>query len=256
MFKKSFKGLFIILIVLVLWQLGSHFKFINSFIMPAPSEIIKSFFSMLLKGPLLIDIYSSIKRVFVGFGCAFPVAVLLGMVLGWNKQLAQYFLPTIEFIRPIPPIAWIPLAILWFGVSDVSSYFITALASFFPIFINSFVGAESVEKVHINAALSLGASKKLIITDIIFPSALPSILAGMRIGLGVAWMSVIAAELIAAQSGLGYMIQLHRMLLNTPKVIAGMVAIGIIGFLMNLFILYLESKLTPWMNFKYRCCQK
>jgi len=248
MFKKSLKGLSIILTVLIIWQVGSYLKLINPFIMPAPLEIIKSFFSMLLKGPLLIDIYSSVKRVFVGFVCAFLIAVPLGIVLGWNKQLAQYFLPAIELIRPIPPIAWIPLAILWFGVSNISSYFITTIASFFPIFVNSFVGAESVEKVHINAALSLGASRKLIITEILLPSALPFVLTGMRIGLGVAWMSVIAAELIAAQSGLGYMIQLHRMLLDTQKVIAGMITIGIIGFAMNLFMLYLERKFVPWMK--------
>jgi len=248
MIKKSLKGLSVIFAVLIIWQLGSYFKLVNPFIMPPPLEIIKSFFSMLLKGPLLADIYSSIRRVFVGFTCAFLIAVPLGIVLGWNKSLSQYFLPAIEFIRPIPPIAWIPLAILWFGVSDLSSYFITTIASFFPIFVNSFVGAESVEKVHINAALSLGASRGRVITKVLFPSALPFVLTGMRIGLGVAWMSVIAAELIAAQSGLGYMIQLHRMLLETHKVIAGMISIGIIGLAMNLFMLYLERKLVPWVK--------
>ncbi len=246
MFKKALKGLYLIIGVVLIWQIGSNLKILNPFIMPSPFEIAKAFFSMLFNGPMLMDITSSIKRVFIGFLFAFLIAVPLGVILGWNKSLSSYFLPGIELIRPIPPIAWIPLAILWFGVSDTSSYFITALASFFPIFVNSFLGAESVEKVHINAALSLGASKGLIITSVLLPSALPYILAGMRIGLGVAWMSVIAAELIAAQSGLGYMIQLHRMLLNTQKVIAGMVAIGIIGFVMNSFMLYLQKKLVPW----------
>jgi len=245
-FRQITKGLYLIIIILVFWQLGSDLKFINPFIIPAPFEVLKSLLLMLLKGPLAADVCSSTKRVFVGFLFASLLAVPLGIIFGWNRPLSRYFLPAIELIRPIPPIAWIPLAILWFGIGDSSSYFITALASFFPIFINSFVGAKSVEKVHINSALSLGASHKLIITDILLPSTLPFIFTGMRLGLGVAWMSVIAAELIAARSGLGYMIQLHRMLLETEKVIAGMVVIGIIGFTMNLFMLYFQKKFIPW----------
>jgi len=246
MFKQITKGLYLIVVILVFWQLGSELKLINPLIMPAPLDVLKSLFSMLLKGPLLIDIWSSTKRVFVGFLFASLLAVPLGIILGWNKSLAHYLVPAIELLRPIPPIAWIPLAILWFGIGDSSSYFITTLASFFPIFINSFAGAKSVEKVHINAALSLGASHKLIITHVLIPSTLPFIFTGMRLGLGVAWMSVIAAELIAARSGLGYMIQLQRMLLETQKVIAGMVVIGLIGFAMNLCMLYLQRKFIPW----------
>jgi ABC-type nitrate/sulfonate/bicarbonate transport system permease component len=246
MFKRVRKGLSILIIILAFWQFGSDFKLINPLIMPAPLDVLKSLFLMLLKGPLLVDIWSSTKRVFVGFLFASLVAVPLGITLGWNRSLSHYFLPVIELLRPIPPIAWIPLAILWFGIGDSSSYFITSLASFFPIFVNSFAGAKNVEKVYINAALSLGASNKLIATDILIPSTLPFIFTGMRLGLGVAWMSVIAAELIAARSGLGYMIQLHRMLLETQKVISGMVVIGSIGFAMNLFMLYLQKKFIPW----------
>lgn len=133
MFKKRIKGFYLILAILAIWQLGSILKIINPFIMPAPLEIIKSFFSMLLNGQLLVDIFASIKRVLVGFGFACLIAIPLGIILGWNKSLSYYLLPLIEFLRPIPPIAWIPLAILWFGIRDTSSYFITALASFFPM---------------------------------------------------------------------------------------------------------------------------
>jgi ABC-type nitrate/sulfonate/bicarbonate transport system permease component len=246
MLKKEIKGFYLIIILLLVWQLCSDLKLLNRLLLPPPSDIVKAFFLLLFKGQLMADISSSIRRVLVGFAFASLLGVPLGIVLGWNKKLSYYFLPTIEFIRPIPPIAWIPLAILWFGIGNSSSYFITALASFFPIFINSFVGAQSVEKVHINAAQSLGASKRFIITHILFPSALPFIITGIRVGLGVGWMSVIAAELIAAQSGLGYMIQLHRMLLNVPEVIVGMAAIGVIGSVMNSFITYLQRKFIPW----------
>ncbi|KPK99068.1 MAG: hypothetical protein AMJ95_01250 [Omnitrophica WOR_2 bacterium SM23_72] len=246
MSENRVKGFYFIFIILVLWQVAADLKIINILILPSPINVARSFFSMLISGPLLKDILSSIKRVLVGFLFACLVGVPAGIILGWNKRLSPYFLTTIEFIRPIPPIAWIPLAILWFGISDASSYFITTIACFFPIFTNAFFGARSVEVVHVNAAMSLGADRRLIIKDVVIPSVLPFIVTGMRVGLGVGWMSVIAAELIAAQSGLGYMIQLHRLLLETQKVIAGMAAIGLIGYIMNLSIVYLQHKLIQW----------
>jgi ABC-type nitrate/sulfonate/bicarbonate transport system permease component len=152
----------------------------------------------------------------------------------------------IEFLRPIPPIAWIPLAIFWFGIGNLSAGFIVFLGAFFPVFVNSHVGIRSVERVHIEAALTLGASRKLLITDVLIPAAIPHLLAGIRIGLGFGWMAVVAAELIAANSGLGYDIGLNRNLLRTDRILAGMATIGFIGYGMNLGMERLGRLLLPW----------
>ncbi|MCB4792560.1 MAG: ABC transporter permease [Elusimicrobia bacterium] len=244
--KINLKGTILILVLLLLWQAGVQSGLLNHFIIASPVEVLRSIYRMLETGALIQDICASLKRVFVGFIISIIIGVPLGLFLGRSRELKPYFLPVLEVLRPIPPIAWIPLAILWFGLRDTSSYFITMIASFFPIFLNSFAGAENVEPVHINAALSLGANKQGILKKILLPSALPFIFTGIRVGLGVAWMSVIAAEMIAARSGLGYMIQLNRMMLETQNVIAGMIFIGLLGFLMNYLLLKFQKKLIPW----------
>jgi ABC-type nitrate/sulfonate/bicarbonate transport system permease component len=168
------------------------------------------------------------------------------MALGRSPRVAAYLMPLIDLIRPISVIAWIPLAILWFGLGDKSAWFIIFLGAFFPIFTNTFVGAQSVATIHIQVAQCFGAGRWLFITKVLFPSALPYIVAGLRVGLGVGWMCVIAAELIAATSGLGYMIQMARTTIETEKVIAGMVVIGVIGFIMNAIMLWIERCLVSW----------
>lgn len=244
--KINLKGTIVILVLLLLWQTCVQSGLWNRLIIASPIEVMKAILLMLRSGALIGDVAASLKRVFFGFTISMVVGVPLGLFLGSSKKVKPYFMPIIEVLRPIPPIAWIPLAILWFGLSDKSSYFITMIASFFSIFLNSYAGAEHVEQVHINAALCLGADRRDILKKIFLPSALPFIFTGIRVGLGFAWMSVIAAEMIAARSGLGYMIQLNRMMLETQNVIAGMVIIGFLGFMMNYLLLVLQKKMIPW----------
>jgi len=148
-------------------------------------------------------------------------------------------------IRPISVIAWIPIAILWFGLGDRSAWFLIFLGSFFPIFTNTYFGVRSVQPIHIQVAQCLGAGRWLFLREVL-PSALPYILSGMRIGLGTGWTCVIAAELITASSGLGYMIQVARAMIETEKVLGGMVIIGAIGFAMNYLMGAIERRLTLW----------
>ena len=138
-----------------------------------------------------------------GFLIASSIAVPLALLMAFFKPLNLLLSPIVSFLRPIPPIAWIPIAILWFGIGDPPSYFITALAAFFPIFINSFAGGNAVRPEHVHAARSLGAGPRALFTRIYLPSAMPMISTGLRIGLGQSWMAVVTAELIAAQTGLG-----------------------------------------------------
>jgi NitT/TauT family transport system permease protein/sulfonate transport system permease protein len=229
-----------------MWEVSGYFGLINVNVIPSPSTLITSLVSMVTSGVLFVDVMESIKRVGVGFLFASVLGVTGGVVAAhWRRGFA-YVSPVLECLRPIPPIAWIPIAILWFGVGDMPAYFLVALGAFFPVFTNTYHGVSSVDRAYMEAARALGAGRKLLLRDVVLPAALPEILAGLRIGLGVGWMVVITAELVGAMSGLGYMIQLNRVLLQTQNVVAGMAVIGMIGFAMSRGMQAIERRLTLW----------
>jgi ABC-type nitrate/sulfonate/bicarbonate transport system permease component len=233
-------------VIFIVWELGVRLQWINGNIMPAPSATLHALYQLAEAGYLWRDIGASVLRVTIGFSLAAVAAISLGLALGIWRSAAAYILPVIELIRPISVLAWIPLAILWFGLGDHSAWFIIFLGSFFPIFTNTYLGARSVAPIHIQVAQCFGASRWLFLRRVMFPSALPYIIAGLRVGLGVGWTCVIAAELIAATSGLGYMIQLARTMIETENVMAGMIVIGVIGFIMNSGMLWLERRFIRW----------
>lgn len=218
----------------------------NPILLPTPL-VVGSTLAELGREPVLWhDILSSLRRVITGFGCAAVLAVPLALALAYFKTARRIVVPIITLLRPIPPIAWIPLAILWFGLGDKPGYFITGIASFFPIFINVFSGGLSVENEHLSAARCLGAGRWALLRFVYLPSALPLIWAGLRIGLGQAWMAVVTAELIAAHSGLGFFIQISRTNLETANVLVGMLVIGVIGSLMSAALGWAERVVLPW----------
>jgi NitT/TauT family transport system permease protein len=240
---RKFVGIGLLLLV---WQALATFNVLNPFLLPPPSRLVATFWEMLVDGSLLIHSASSLERVVVGFVLAAAVGTILGVALGWWPAVSEQLMPIVEAIRPIPPIAWTPLAILWFGIGNAPSYFLVFVGAVFPVFVNTFAAVRGLERSQINAALCLGAGPRLLITDVIIPASLPVIFPGLRIALGVGWMCVVAAELIAAQSGLGYLIQQSRLLLQTPVVLTGMITIGMIGFAMNAGMMWLERRLIPW----------
>ena len=225
---------------------GAAWWFCNPIVLPSPGEVFAGFKELLADGSLVRDIGASIRRVLGGFLIAAGIGVPLALLMAYVRPFRYLGLPVLALLRPIPPIAWIPIAILWFGISDRSSYFITALGAFFPIFINSLSGGLSVQKVHVHAASCLGAGRWALLRRVFLPSALPMVWTGLKIGLGQAWMAVITAELVAAQSGLGYMIQLNRLQMETPRVLVGMAVIGILGALMTSVLGWVEQRLFPW----------
>ena len=233
-------------LLLGVWQLLSSLGVLNALLMPSPARIAGAAFDLARQGVLLDHTIASLVRVLTGFLMAAVAGVALGVILGLSQVLADLFRPIVETLRPIPPIAWTPIAILWFGIGDAPSYFLVFIGAIFPIFINTFSAVRSIDRRHVHAALCLGASRSLVLRDVVVPSALPLIFPGLRIGLGVGWMCVVAAELIAAQSGLGYMIQQSRMLLQTQNVVTGMLTIGIVGFLMSALMTWIERRLIPW----------
>lgn len=219
----------------------------NDVLLPSPLSVLSTYVELLADGSLVKDVGASLFRVLAGFSIASTIAVPLALVLAYSRILRGLVMPLIALIRPIPPIAWIPLAILWMGLGDPPSYFITSIAAFFPIFLNAFAGGTSLQQEHVNAARSLGAGPFGLLTKVMLPSALPMIVTGLRIGLGQAWMAVVTAELIAAQSGLGYMIQISRLSLETSRVLVGMTVIGLLGAVMIGSLGVLERRLiVPW----------
>lgn len=228
------------------WQAAVSIGWINPLLLPAPLVLVETFGEMIRDGTLARHVAASLERVLVGFGLATAVGLVTGVLLGWFRAVAEFVRPLIEALRPIPPIAWTPVAILWFGIGDAPSYFLVFIGAVFPVFVNTYAAVCNIGRSQINAALCLGAGPWMLICDVLIPASLPVIFPGLRIALGVGWMCVVAAELIAAQSGLGYMIQQSRVLLQTQQVVCGMIAIGIIGFAMNSLMSIAERWLIPW----------
>jgi len=235
-------GLFILV-----WNIAAG-TLANPVLLPSFGNTLSAFARLVGDGTLLNDVLASLQRVFIGFTIASVVAVPLAMLMSYFMVLRQLMLPIVTLLRPIPPIAWIPIAILWFGIGNEASYFITALAAFFPIFLNSFAGGLAVEPRHIHAAKFMGARRNALLLRIFLPSALPHIWTGLKIGLGQSWMAVVTAELVAAQSGLGYMIQVNRINLETSAVLVGMVVIGILGSAMTAGLAWIERFVLPWQQ--------
>jgi len=227
-------------ILLVAWHVAVRMS--GSDLFPTPMEVLKGIIELAKHGLLLKYIVASLFRVSWGFGLAVLVGVPLGLVLGWFRPAFLAMNPIIQILRPISPIAWIPVAILWFGVKDTAPVFLIFLASVFPITVSSMAAVQNMQSVYIRAAQNFGLTGFSLFRRVIFPAALPQIITGIRIALGVAWLVVVAAEMIAVNSGLGYLIIDAR---NAGKrydlVVAGMALIGVIGLILDLLVRRLEK---------------
>lgn len=206
----------------------------ESAIFPTPWQVVTGAWELAEDGSLWEHIGASLFRVGTGFALAVLVAVPLGLWMGWVSGAYRTFNPIFQMLRPISPIAWIPLAILWFGVGDVSPIFLIFIASVFPMIVQTTSGVHTIERRYLRAAANFGVSRSVLFRRVVIPAVLPEIIVGMRIGIGVAWLVVVAAEMIALRSGLGYMIMDSRNAGNRyDLVIAGMVIIGAIGLLLD-----------------------
>jgi ABC-type nitrate/sulfonate/bicarbonate transport system permease component len=215
-------------------------------LLPAPTAVVATFVDLLRSGAVVSHVLASLKRVLGAFTGAALFGVSLGVAMGWWRVVGQLVDPVVEFLRPIPPMAWIPLGILWFGIGDNQNMFIIFLGAFFPIVLNTIAGVRGVDRVLVWGALTLGGTHRQILREIIIPGALPLILTGLRIGLGVGWMALVAAEMVAASSGLGFLIEDSRSLLFTERVLVGMILIGLLGLLMDQGMRVAQRALTPW----------
>jgi NitT/TauT family transport system permease protein/taurine transport system permease protein len=215
-------------------------------LLPAPTSVVVAFLDLARSGEIVSHIFASLGRVLVAFAVAAAAGVSLGVAMAWWRPVGRMADPIVEFLRPIPPMAWIPLGIVWFGIGNTQNIFIIFIGSIFPIALNTVIGVRRVDRTLIWGALTLGGSRRQILRHIVLPGALPAILTGLRIGLGVGWMTLVASELVAATSGLGFLIEDSRNLLFTERVLLGMVLIGLLGLLMDQVMRALQRTLTPW----------
>ncbi|HEX4243729.1 MAG TPA: ABC transporter permease [Steroidobacteraceae bacterium] len=206
----------------------------RSVIFPTPWQVVAGAGELVKDGTLWVDIGASLMRVGVGFSLAVMVGVPLGLWLGWVKGAYSTLNPLFQILRPISPIAWIPIAILWFGVGNASPIYLIFIASVFPMIVQTTAGVHAIERRYLRAAENFRVSRYTLFRQVVIPAALPQIIVGMRIGLGVAWLVVVAAEMIALRSGLGYLIMDSRNAGNRyDLVVAGMIVIGLIGLLLD-----------------------
>jgi NitT/TauT family transport system permease protein len=235
-----------IALLVVLWDVALASG--GSPLLPRPLAVGRAIGELAQKGFLVKHVVASLFRVTWGYLAAVLVGIPLGIVLGWYRRGGMAIAPLFEILRPISPLAWIPIAILWFGVGDLSAVFIIFLASLFPITLTAMNSVRGVELVHVNAGRNFGLAPPELLRRVIYPAVLPQLLVGLRLSLGIAWLVVVAAEMIAVSSGLGFLIIDARNAGNRyDLVVAGMVLIGAIGIALDSAMRLLErSKALSW----------
>jgi taurine transport system permease protein len=232
------------------WWFVTTLGWVKPLFVPSPQSIVEKFFDVLDNGftgtPLWEHIAISTARVFGAFLLACAVGIPLGLAMGMSPAARGIFDPPIEFYRPIPPLAYLPLMIIWFGIGEVSKVLLIFLSVFAPVALGARAGVRSAAIEQIHAAYSFGATRWQVLLQVILPAALPEILTAMRIGIGFGWTTLVAAEMVAATKGIGYMVLSASQFLQTPTVIMGIVIIAAIAYAFDMLMRVVERRLVPW----------
>ena len=253
---KTFLGLAVPLLVLAAWQAGGTNGSLFGGVLPTPDRVWQAWKIWAFgpegmglnpySGTWLSNALFSAERVAKGFALAILAGVPLGIMIGWWRLAAGAFDPTIQVLRPIPITAWLPFSIAVFGIRDLGSVFLIALGAFYPIVVNTTQGARGIDRNWIRAAMMMGARPLDVLVRVVLPASLPSIFAGLRIGLGIGWTAVIVSEMVAVKSGLGYVLWDAYYVGRMDVVIADMASIGILGLLSDRLIIMIETSLLGW----------
>lgn len=237
-------------LILFLWYISTSFGWINAKLIPTPQSVIAAFLDILANGyknfTLFQHLWASIQRLLLSFVIATVVAIPLGLASGYSSKIRAIFEPIIEFYRPLPPLAYYTLLVLWFGIGNESKIALLFLACFAPIYVSCVAAVIKVKEDYINSAATLGASKMQIFKNVIFPSCLPDIFVGIRTAVGVAYTTLVAAEMVAAQSGLGWMVLDASKYLRSDIIFVGIIIMGITGIFLDQIIRLVERKVVPW----------
>jgi NitT/TauT family transport system permease protein len=248
-------------VVIAVWQAVASLGWVNPQVLPSPLAVVEKWIAYLLplqpyaegsrlswmfSGELIVDSIGSMYRVLVGFAIGAGLALPLGLSMGASQRVYAWFNPLIQLLRPIPPIAYIPLSILWFGLGNPPAVFLIALGAFFPVLMNTIAGVRQVDGIYLRAARNLGAGGRTMFLRVILPAAVPYILSGVRIGIGTAFIVVIVSEMIAVNNGLGFRILEAREYFWSDKIIAGMITIGLWGLAIDVGMNRLNNYLLRW----------
>ncbi len=243
-------SLITVVVLMIGWWLVTRLGLIKPLFLPSPAAVWQQFYEYLTGAandkPLWDHLLASVLRVTLAFWAAFLTAVPIGIAMGMSRVARGIFDPPIEFYRPLPPLAYLPLIIIWFGIDEMPKVLLIYLACFAPLALAARSGMKSAAPEQINAAYSMGASYGQVIRHVILPSAMPEILVGMRIAIGFGWTTLVAAEMVAANVGLGQMVLNASNFLRTDIVIMGIIVIGVVAYAFDLFMRWVERKLVPW----------
>ena len=260
--RETGVGLVAPVLAIALWHAAAQAGLVNPQVLPAPLEVARKWLAYLLpldaydgragwlvwalSGELVVDTANSLYRVVAGFAIGAGLALPLGLAMGASRVVYAWMNPLVQLLRPIPPIAYIPLAILWFGLGNPPAVFLIAIGAFFPVLMNTIAGVRQVDGIYLRAARNLGAGGVTMFVRVILPAAVPYILSGVRIGIGTAFIVVIVAEMIAVNSGLGFRILEAREYFWSDKIIAGMISIGLLGLAIDVGMDRLNKHLLRW----------
>jgi len=236
---RSFAVFFALWWLLHLWNA-------NPLQLPSPLKVLEALWNLLREGEIAAHASVSTLRMLLALALAIGVAVPLGFLMGLSRRAEEMIDPLVEILRPISGIAWLPLALFIFGVGDTLPVFIMFYVGFFPILLNTVAGVRQTDARLLAAARTIGVGRRALLVHVLVPSALPTIMVGIRLAFAASWAAIVAAELIGAPSGLGFAIEWYRQLLMTPKVFAFILAIGVVGYLCDLGLRALQRRLTPW----------
>ena len=239
------------------WELFSRSGILPPALLPAPSQVLVAWADWIFatdgntqsySGTWIFDAAASASRVLSGFAIAILLGVSLGMAIGWSGAWERRIEPVLQMLRPIPPVSWIPLAIIWFGIADKPAIFLVFLGSFFPILVSTIHGVKTCDRNLLRAGAMVGGTPHKLIRHIVFPAALPSIFSGLRIAIGSAWMLSVTAEMVAVKSGVGYVLWDSYYFLRYDLVIAGMISIGLLGYFSDVAIKLIAARVLRWQR--------
>jgi len=225
-------------------RLDFYVRFHN---IPTPSRVLETAAALFASPAFYVHILASLERIWLGFAIATVLGVGLGLLVGWFRFAEDTLMPSIELLRPIPAVAWVPLAIMLWPTERSSIVFITCLGAFFPIVLNAIHGVESIDRQLVRAATSLGAGRAAVFREVVIPGALPSIVTGLSVGMGVSWICLISAEMISGQFGVGYFTWAAYGIVKYPEVVVGMLTIGVLGMLSSALVRSIGGWAMPWL---------
>ncbi|MCY8523036.1 ABC transporter permease [Bacillus atrophaeus] len=242
------KGLVLPFVIIAVWQIAGSLEIVSATVLPTPLVILLTFKDLIVSGELFVHLKISVYRAAAGFLSGAGLGLFIGLLVGFSRKTEHYIDPSLQMLRTVPHLAVTPLFILWFGFDETSKILLIALGSFFPVYINTFLGIRGVDSKLFDVAKVLEFPWYRQMTKLILPAALPSILLGIRLSLGIAWLGLVVAELMGSSEGIGYMIMDARQFSQTNKVFVGIIIFAVVGKLTDSFVRFLERKLLKWRN--------